>query len=472
MIEPTPEASSALLCRRSPRVLLSKLVENGPRLMGLFMLVMIAGLSCSSVEAQSVLEKGFRVENEAEALLDLKASGPHTSWGEPGSEAAVATVLIDGRYNQDIFLFAGEQPFTYQVMVGRLQPGEHVLRIDFNRKRSAAKASGIEIQDARLSFVDRTSPEYQALSLAPLLYARPNTIGRFSDIPLLMWYETERNGPSTIYRYSVIFTNEDGGTQTSALMARWGRTTDIEWIYEVRVGAEGKVTATFQGVEHKTRRFGGKQQVGHPALYVVSDNNNVSDRGKSEMRFALRPIPFDLSHSSREEIMDRNPWTYQVMAAELMREGKISEASRGGNQMADPRHYLYLEAASDVREAALSFDIKLKSDPKRYTSDLGINYYKIDRSGYFRTTVRLPAGATLDQVERIAVRCDAVGNPKSAGEVKKLSVAECDLNTVNKAFMLDEHFQPGPTLPVHVEPLKLRFGEAFELWDRQSSHLD
>ena len=472
MIEPTPEASSALLCRRSPRVLLSKLVENGPRLMGLFMLVMIAGLSCSSVEAQSVLEKGFRVENEAEALLDLKASGPHTSWGEPGSEAAVATVLIDGRYNQDIFLFAGEQPFTYQVMVGRLQPGEHVLRIDFNRKRSAAKASGIEIQDARLSFVDRTSPEYQALSLAPLLYARPNTIGRFSDIPLLMWYETERNGPSTIYRYSVIFTNEDGGTQTSALMARWGRTTDIEWIYEVRIGPEGKVTATFQGVEHKTRRFGGKQQVGHPALYVVSDNNNVSDRGKSEMRFALRPIPFDLSHSSREEIMDRNPWTYQVMAAELMREGKISEASRGGNQMADPRHYLYLEAASDVREAALSFDIKLKSDPKRYTSDLGINYYKIDRSGYFRTTVRLPAGATLDQVERIAVRCDAVGNPKSAGEVKKLSVAECDLNTVNKAFMLDEHFQPGPTLPVHVEPLKLRFGEAFELWDRQSSHLD
>lgn len=475
MIEAALEASFALVCRRSSlaiEYLFSKLSEHGPGVLRLFTVIMIAGVFSGSVEAQSVLEKSFRVEAEAEVLVDLEASGPHTSWGEPGSEAAVATLLVDGRYNQDIFLFAGEHPFTYQVMLGRLQPGEHLLRVDFNRKRSAAKASGIEIQDARLSFVDHASPEYQALSLAPLVYARPNTIGRFSDIPLLMWYETERDGPSIVYRYSVIFTNEDGGTQTSALMARWGRTTDIEWIYEVRLDPQGKTTATFQGVEHKTKRFGGKQQVGHPALYVVSDNNNVSDRGKSEMRFATRPIPFDLSHSSREEIMDRNPWTYQVMAAELMREGKISEASRGGNQMADPRRYLYLDAASELREAALSFDVKLKADPKRYTSDLGINYYKIDRSGYFRTTVRLPAGATVDQIERIAVRCDAAGNPKSAAEIKKLSVAECDLNRVNKAFMLDEHFKPGPTLPVHIDPLKLRFGEALELWDRQSAHLD
>jgi hypothetical protein len=417
-----------------------------------------------SASGQKLIEKTFRLKTESEVLLELTASAPHTSWAKSESEGAVATVLVDGRYNQDIILFAGERAFTYQVMLGHLQAGEHSLRVELNRKQSAQKASTIEVQDAKISFVDRANPEYQALSLAPLVYARPNTIGRFSDIPVLMWYETERDGPLTTIRYSVIFTNEDGGTQTSALMARWGRTTDIEWIYEVKIDARQKVAAaTFQGVAHETREFQGKEANGHPLLIVASDNNNVSDRGESEMRFALRPVPFDLSHNSREEIMDRHPWIYQLMAGELEREGKISEASRGGNQMADPRHYLYLEAASEQRGTALSFAVKLKGSPTWYTSNLGINYYRIDRSGYFRTTVRLPAGARLDQIERVAARCDAV-DPKSPEEVKKLATAECELKTVNKAFMLDEHYLPGPSLRFHSPPLTIRFGEMIEVY--------
>ena len=474
MIEASPEAGASLIVCRPSLVIKpigGKLVEHKPERLTLLRVVLAVGFFCVSIPAQSLLEKSFRVETEAEVLLDLRASAPHTSWGEAGSEAAVATVFVDGQYNQDIFLFAGERAFAYQVLLGHFQPGEHTLRVDFNRKRSAAKATAIEIRDARISFVDPGNPEYQAVSLAPIIYARPNTIGRFSDIPLLMWYETERTGPLTTIRYSIIFTNEDGGTQTSALMARWGRTTDIEWVYEVQINAQGKVqAATFQGVEHKTQNYAGKQENGHPALYVVSDNNNVSDRGQSEMRFASRPIPFDLSHSSREEIMDRHPWIYQLMAAELQREGKISETSRGGNQMADPRHYLYLDAASELNGTALSFAIKLKENPKWYESDLGISYYKIDRSGYFRTTVRLPAGTRLDQIERISVRCDAAGNPRSGEEIRKLSTAECGLNTVNKAFMLDASFQPGPSLPVHIKPLKLRFGEAIEVYDRHGAH--
>ncbi len=39
----------------------------------------------------------------------------------------------------------------------------------------------------------------------------------------------QRNGGPPIY---VIFSNEDGGTATPALLARWGRTTDIEMAYE------------------------------------------------------------------------------------------------------------------------------------------------------------------------------------------------------------------------------------------------
>jgi hypothetical protein len=414
-----------------------------------------------AASGQKLSHKTFRLKAQSEVLLELTASAPGTSWAESESEAAVATLFVDDRYNQDIILFAGSQSFTYKVMLGQTAPGEHALRIDFNRKQSARKATSIRIRDMKLSFIEPGNAEYQALSLAPVLYARPNTIGRFSDIPLVMWYETEHDGALTKIRYSVIFTNEDGGTETSALMARWGRTTDIEWVYEVKVDGRGKVVAaTFQGIKHQTHEFQGVEQNGHPALIVASDNNNVSDHGESGMRFALRPIPFDLSHNSREEIMDRHPWIYRLMTAELIREGKISETSKGGNQIADPRRYLYFEAESEQHGSTISFAVKLRGDQTWYKSDLGISRYRIDRSGYFRTTVRLPAGTRLKQIERVEARCDAADNPQRSRESVTPTTPDCKLEAVNKVFMLDKSYRPTASLPVHFKPRDIRNGEA------------
>src|SRR5207249_10213418 len=61
------------------------------------------------------------------------------------------SVFVDGQYNQDIFLFAGGRAFAYQVLLGHFQPGEHTLRVDFNRKRSAAKATEIDRKSTRLN---------------------------------------------------------------------------------------------------------------------------------------------------------------------------------------------------------------------------------------------------------------------------------------------------------------------------------
>lgn len=72
------------------------------------------------------------------------------------------------------------------------------------------------------------------------------------------------------------FSNEDGGTQTTALMARWGRTTDIEWVYETRIGVEGETSAIFQGADHKDTRFAGKLEADHPLMFVATVNNNFS----------------------------------------------------------------------------------------------------------------------------------------------------------------------------------------------------
>ena len=52
-------------------------------------------------------------------------------------------------------------------------------------------------------------------------------------------------------KYSVIFSNEDGGTPGVALMARWGRTTDIELAYEVEVRNGRAVQGRYQGPDHR-----------------------------------------------------------------------------------------------------------------------------------------------------------------------------------------------------------------------------
>lgn len=417
-----------------------------------------------AISAQTLLEKKFSASAEAEVLLDLTASAPGTSWRERGAEAAVATIYVDGRYHQDVILFAGAREFTYQLMLGRVGPGEHSLRVEFNRKQSAAKATSVKIGDAKITTIDRKHPEFQAIARAPIIYARPDTIGKFSDIPLLAYYESERAGAYDRLIYTVIFSNEDGGTQTTALMARWGRTTDIEWVYETRIGVEGEASAIFQGADHKDTRFAGKLEADHPLMYVTTVNNNFSDQGRSQMRFAPRPLPFDARTASREEMMDRHPWTYQVMADEMIREEKIIKERKPGQSINDLRNYVYFDISSDQTGAALSVAVKLKGDPAWRASDWGIANYRIDRSGNFRTTALLPKRARLEEIERIVARCDVKGDPKNRLELSRVPLASCDLRSINNIFVLDDDYQPGAPLKLSFQPVKMSFGEMVEIY--------
>lgn len=420
-----------------------------------------AGTAC----AQTLLEKSFTATTESEAVLDLTAAAPGASWLTKGSEAATVTILVDGRYQQDVIFFGGAKDFTYQLLLGRVSAGAHTLRVDFNRQQSAAQITSAKITGAQIKLFDRAAPEFQMLAHAPLLYARPNTIGHFSDVPLLLYGETLRAGGLTTLRYTVIISNEDGGTQTSALMARWGRTTDIEWVIETQLDATGRaIKSIYQGVNHETKPFQGRREGDHPVLIIASDNNNFDDTGQSALRFALRPVAVDLSQHSREWVMDEHPWTHRVMAEEMLREGKITAARTLGAQIADLRSYLYLDVHSLQHSGALlSFAVKLKGAPRWFTSDLGINYYKLDRSGHLRTTIRLPLDTKLDQIERISARCDLPGNPRKPEEISQAVAAVCELKAINKVFLLDENFQPGPSLNVSNSAVKLLFGEMMEL---------
>ncbi|MGI8734065.1 MAG: hypothetical protein ACR2LM_12315 [Pyrinomonadaceae bacterium] len=405
----------------------------------------------TSQPPKSLASEILVLSQNMEVGLEIEARSPNTSWARKGAEAVAVLISVDGKYNQDLLLWAGDEWFRYRVMLGRILKGKHTVSVTLNTPRSAAAARSAEVKSLR-SLLFTASPdaanaseEQLAVAYSPFLYARANTIDRFTDIPLLTYYEVLREANNDlVVRYTTVFTNEDGGTQTAALMARWGRATDIEWVYQIRLHGGKIIEETYQGVEHETKFFTGPRTAGnHPLLAVASENNNFSDLACSAVRFAPFPFRARLETATRESVMDLYPQTYRVMAEELIREKRISDAPADINTIADPREYLYIEATSEQEGAALAFDVKVNGQFKSFASDMGEPRLRIDRSGYFRTAVRLPRDISPADVETITARCHA--NQKPASERR------CNRVNVVRALMLDQGYVPR-VLPLQTQP--------------------
>ena len=420
-----------------------------------------AGTQPKSPLPKPLASETFDLTAGMEVGLEIQARAPGASWAREGAEAAALLVSVDGVYNQDLLLWAGDELFPYRVMLGHLRRGKHKVSVALNPARSATAAQIAEVKSLRalpLASAPRsaaTTEDQLALAYSPVLYARANTIDHFTDIPLLMYYEILRNGRQEgasrrdlIVRYTAIFTNEDGGTQTIALMARWGRATDIEWVYEVRLRDGKIIEETYQGVSHETKKFTGPQTAGqHPLLAVASDNNNFSDLACSAVRFAPLPFRADLQSATRESVMDKYPQTYRAMTEELQREHRISLTPIGINIIADPRDYFYIEASSEQTGAALGFDVKVTGESEVFASDIGDARLRIDRSGNFRTAVRLPHGVSANAVESITARCHATAaltNERRCNHLRMMRVLTLDQSFVPRALALQS--QPESSL--------------------------
>lgn len=409
--------------------------------------------SASHATPEPIAVESFDLAGDAEVGLEIEARSPGASWSRKGAEAAALIVSVDGAYNQDLLLWAGEESFRYRVTLGRLPKGKHKVSVALNVARSAAGARRAEVKSLRPVISESarwtgTAADEERLALAnsPILYARANTIDHFTDIPLVMYYEILHETPGElVVRYTIIFTNEDGGTQTAALLARWGRGTDIEWVYQLRARGGKIVEETFQGVSHETKHFDGARTGGnHPLLADASDNNNFSDLACSAVRFAPLPVRARLEAATRESVMDSFPQTYRVMTEELLREGRIVEAPSDINSIADPRQYLYIEAVSEQEAAALAFDVQVTGQSKPFSSDMGEPRLRIDRSGYFRTAVRLPKDVSPDAVEAVTARCH-VAPPAAVGG------GGCKHLKVVRVLTLDRDYVPR-TLPLQAQP--------------------
>jgi hypothetical protein len=285
--------------------------------------------------------------------------------------------------------------------------------------------------------------DFTAFSHAPVIHVRPGTVERFSDLPILAYVETRPSADGGAeYRYTVVFTNEDGGTPADRLMATWGRTTDIEFVYGVRLDARGHVVATeIQGPDHALLPFAGTREAGHPLLWVTTENNMVEASGTTGVRIVPAVERLDLGGRPRETIMDLHPWSYRVMAAELAREGKVAAGAAPGSGRVPPvGTFVYLEACPSLVNAALVLSVGTDDGAGATTwfdVDRGNPEFRLVRSGCSRVALPVPG----EHGRIVAWRARAVERSRPEAEGPEATLRELSV------LVADARGEPAPLAP-------------------------
>jgi hypothetical protein len=404
----------------------------------------------AAAKDQPLARASFTARSAAEAKLALTASAPAADWGAAGRESAVLSVALDGREVASIVTFNGATPLTYRVALGRVRAGHHAVTVSLDRAKSPVDRAEVSAARPSLAPAGDLVARY-----APILYGRnlPEIPGAYennhTDVPLLAYHTTaaDAQGNRTI-EYTTIWSNEDGGTNTPALMARWGRTTDIEWIYRVTVDRDGnRVSDAYQAANHVTKAFDGAREDDHPLLQTATANNNtaaVTDPATaSGYRFFLDTAEALPAGAAREQVMDANPWSYQVMAKEMIREGKVEPvASPDTPEMSDQRDYLfavlkkttaYAAAPAAGSWAGTALAVKLKGSDRWYTSHHGVPDWSLQRDVPAATTVELPPGTRATDVVAVKAIAVPVGLP---GDYR------ITVTGINRGFFLGQDFLP------------------------------
>ena len=185
------------------------------------------------------------------------------------------------------------------------------------------------------------------------------------------------------------------------------------------------------------------------------------------MQYHLLPVRADLSQHSREELMDRFPWTYQIMAEELKREDKLRPFGQWSlATVSDPQNYLYLELNSRNENAGLNVWVKVKGSARMYSSDGGYPQLAIWRSGWFRTTVELPPRTEAGSIQEIGLQC--IAGPESNPGAPAAQPSRCQVQDISKAFMLGPDDIPGMSIFESHTPMTLKPGKIYLLEPNQA----
>jgi hypothetical protein len=167
----------------------------------------------------------------------------------------------------------------------------------------------------------------------------------------------------------------------------------------------------------------------------------------------------------------------------MLREGKVADnAQAGSGKIPDPRRFVFVEACSDLENAALSFGVRLPGskrlrpyrpfDPSThsglsraasrddklrvaedreilagevsasrwYDSDRGREQFRIVRAGCFRGAVPLPRGAAMPDAIRFRAWRHSTARGTPPGQPASVRITR-----VNGVFMLADDFVPKPS---------------------------
>ena len=427
------------------------------------LLAVLGVLAQPQVARDALLTRTVAVASPgSEYRVKIVARGPNTSWEIEGRECAMLKVLVDGSYDQHVFLVRGAQEAEYEFMIGPLSAGDHSLQMTWDRSWTPALPEAPEVRLAEIGPISLSDLAQEPLLRAPIIHIRKDTVGRFSDLPLIVYWENEKAGNTKNFVYSVILTNEDGGTNTERLMARWGRTTDIEWFYEYSSNGE-QASEVYQAPKHKTLHFQGKHEGKHPVLYDATLNNNFSDSLEDFAQVRLRPVPVfeDLTGLTRETVMDRFPWTYSLMAQEMTRENKIEyPADPVTPAISDQRNYAYLEVCAQQRGTELYFELDTRSTARWFRSDHADPKARIERSDCFRSAIELPQGTRPKDLRRLRIQCSPA--PLAEGQPPVPS-PRADIKEVKRLFLLGQDYVPQPSILSRAVNRSLKPGQSMTI---------
>jgi hypothetical protein len=287
------------------------------------------------------------------------------------------TVYIDDQPSHEVLVVPGSGLASYETLIGPLSAADHTVVVKPSSRWSPNPEVRVTGTNART--ITSADPAYDTLRFAPALALRSDTVGTANDLPMLLYVE-ERNDAARVLRYTTVFTNEDGGTETAALFARWGRGCDIEETYEIRLDPSGQTIAeTFQGPQHETMSFNGIRMRDHPTLTVATRNNMFMDNRIAGVMVRPVPIVIQSGIATRESVLDDRPWLQRLTARELAAEQKPF----------DPRDFVYLEADVRVGESAAAAAWVQQADGTRVSSDRGDERLRVTRDGWVRVAVPL-----------------------------------------------------------------------------------
>jgi len=399
-----------------------------------------------------------------EVILNLKVSSPEASWGTTGSESAVLSLFVDSKYTSDLVIPASF-PTARSLDLGNLAAGGHTLQVKFDDDRSPSGTRTAKLTDVAFRTLTATDDGYVAAQFAPIIYGRSgrgataDISGPFqtavTDTPMVAFHtETQSTTPGdTIYRYSIVYSDEDGDPSVPAMLAQWGRSAEINWTYQVEADATGKPvpgTAVVRGQDGSTVPFTGSYEGAHPVIQTCGLTNDVCGRTDGQMRYTPSVLDdIDPENEAPEKIMDDNSWTYWVMSQELIREGKTAEdplddpSADSTKTAGDPRSYLYLVLRKSTQGGTpntesswvgVTLGIKLAGNPMIYRSDLGVAKWSLERDEPAATAIALPPGTVADDIEQIrAIRVVGTGHDTKA---------KVQIESIERAFFLDANYLP------------------------------